>query len=198
MLLERPSLAGVTGKLTKIQGWRLVGSRIDSAAVWAWNASYPVALELIYIFQTQISQHNRGEKLYSLQQVIYYGPNLIQDPEIVRFVVGWTQFETMIEVNTVILFWCFYVTYKGYWSLGSDCGGFYELCWTMDFEVKFPVTTTTIGRSSSTQHPQKIKSMENRITSPTSFQEFILTQILLKLGALAQKVLIYQQFLVFL
>ena len=78
----------------------MAGSRIDSAAVWARNASYPVALELIYIFQTQISQHNRGEKLYSLQQVIYYGPNLLQDPEIVRFVVGWTQFETMIEVNT--------------------------------------------------------------------------------------------------
>ena len=190
MLLERPSLAGVTGKLTKIQGWRLVGSRIDSAAVWAWNASYPVALELIYIFQTQISQHNRGEKLYSLQQVIYYGPKSdpgSRDRKVrCRLEAIWDY-----DWSECLVFWCFYVTYKGYWSLGSDCGGFYELCWTMDFEVKFPVTTTTIGRSSSTQHPQKIKSMENRITSPTSFQEFILTQILLKLGALAQKVLIY-------
>ena len=57
--------------------------------------------------------------------------------------------------------------------------------------VNFPVTPAKLGRSSSIQTPEKINVMESRIKSPTSFQEFILAQILLKLGALAQKVLIY-------
>ena len=113
------------------------------------------------------------------------------------FVVGWTQFGTLIEVNASysnVL--CHVQRFIDLWGAIVVVSTRSPEPWI--FKVKFPVTTAGIGRSSSTQHPQKIKSMENRKKSATSFQEFILAQILLKLGALAQKVLIYQQFLVFL
>ena len=112
MLLERPSLAGVTGKLTKIQGWRLAGSRIDSGAVWAVNDWYPVVLELIYISSnTNITTFSRVKVLQSPTG----------DLQRSKSETGSRDRQVLLSVGCNLRLWLkwmhlilmFYVTYKG-------------------------------------------------------------------------------------